>query len=57
VDLILDAEQDEAALRKDHFKRLLKVLPADKAGRYMQIENKIRAAMVYEAAKVMPLAR
>jgi len=57
VEMVLNAEQDEARIRKDHFQRLLKVLPADKAARYMQIENKMRAVIAYEAARVMPLAR
>jgi hypothetical protein len=57
VEMVLDAEQEEAKMRRDHFKRLIKVLPADKAGRYMQIENKIRAVVAYEQARVLPLAR
>jgi Spy/CpxP family protein refolding chaperone len=57
VEQVLEAEQDEARMRRDHFKRLLKVLPADKAARYMQIENKMRAVVDYETARVMPLAR
>ena len=40
-----------------HFKELLKVLPARKAARYMQIENKIDAVMRYETAKVIPLVQ
>lgn len=55
--IVLDAEQDEARIRRKYFERLLKALPADKAARYMQIENKIRAVQAYEAARVMPLAR
>jgi len=33
------------------------VLPAHKAARYMQIENKIQAVVRYEGAKAVPLAR
>ena len=57
VEMVLDAEQEEAKIRRDHFKRLVKVLPADKAARYMQIENKIRSVVAYEQARVLPLAR
>jgi len=57
VQTILDAEQDEVRIRRKYWDRLLKVLPADKAARYMQIENKMRAVQAYETARVMPLAR
>jgi hypothetical protein len=35
--------------------KVLAVLPATKAGRYVQIENKIRAAVRYELAAGIPL--
>jgi len=53
---VLASSLDEARLNQKHFKQLLKVLPASKAARYMQIENKIQAVVRYEAAKVIPLA-
>ena len=52
---ILAAQLKEAQLRQKHFKQLLKVLPARKATRYMQIENKIQAVARYEAARAIPL--
>jgi len=55
VDQIQSAAKDEVQLSEKHFKQLLKVLPAHRAARYMQIENKIRAVVRYEAAKAMPL--
>jgi hypothetical protein len=55
ADQILAAQIKEAQLRQKHFKQLLKVLPARKAARYMQIENKIQAVVRYEAARAIPL--
>jgi hypothetical protein len=55
VEQIQRAAKDEARLSEQQFKQLLKVLPAHKAARYMQIENKIQAVVRYEAAKAMPL--
>ena len=54
---MLAAQKEEARLQDRHFRRLLKVLPAHKAARYMQIENKIQAVVRYEGAKAVPLAR
>jgi Spy/CpxP family protein refolding chaperone len=53
---VLAASVDEARLNQKHFKQLLKVLPASKAARYMQIENKIQAVVRFESAKAIPLA-
>jgi Spy/CpxP family protein refolding chaperone len=53
---VLAASLEEARLNQKHFKQLLKVLPASKAARYMQIENKIQAVVRFEAAKAIPLA-
>lgn len=53
---VLAASLDEARLNQKHFRQLLKVLPASKAARYMQIENKIQAVVRFEAAKSIPLA-
>ena len=57
VEEMLAAEKEIARLRDRHFRRLLKVLPAHKAARYVQIENKIQAVVAYEGAKAVPLAR
>jgi hypothetical protein len=53
----LAIDQDEINLRKTYAGRLIKVLPAKKAARYLQIENKIRAAIRYELAVGIPLAQ
>ena len=53
---VLAASIDEARLRQRHFKKLASVLPAKKAARYMQIENKIQAVLRYETAAAIPLA-
>jgi len=57
VEQMLTAQKDEARLREKHFRQLLKVLPAHKAARYVQIENKIQAIVRIEGAKAVPLAR
>jgi len=53
---VLAASLEEARLQQKHFKQVLKVLPAVKAARYMQIENKIQSVVRFEAAKAIPLA-
>lgn len=53
---VLAASLDEARLNQKHFKQMAKVLPASKAARYMQIENKIQAVVRFEAARAIPLA-
>lgn len=52
----LAVEQDELTLRKRYAARLDGVLAAKKVARYIQIENKIRAALRYELATGIPLA-
>ena len=51
----LAIDQDELTLRKTYAARLNGVLPAMKVARYIQIENKIRAAIGYELAAGIPL--
>jgi hypothetical protein len=51
----LAIDQDELTLRKTYAARLERVLPAKKVARYIQIENKIRAALRYEIAAGIPL--
>ena len=56
--LIEDAsavDDAEATLRRTTLPKILGVLPAAKAARYVQIENKIRAAIRYELAAGIPL--
>lgn len=53
----LAIEQDEVNLRKTYSEKLARVLPAKKVARYLQIENKIRAAIRYDMAVGIPLAK
>ena len=45
----------EAKLKSASVPKVMAVLPATKAARYVQIENKIRAALRYELAAGIPL--
>jgi hypothetical protein len=54
---VLGAGKDQARLHEKHFRQLLKVPPAHKAARYMQIENKMQAVVRYESAKAIPLVQ
>jgi len=54
---VLTIDQDELTMRKTYGARLEKVLPAKKVARYLQIENKIRAAIRYDLAAGIPLAQ
>jgi Spy/CpxP family protein refolding chaperone len=54
---VLAADREQARLHEKHFKELLKVLPARKAARYIQIENKLDAVVRYETAKAIPLVQ
>jgi hypothetical protein len=42
-------------LRGSYVPKVLAAIPATKAARYIQIENKIRAAIRYELAEGIPL--
>jgi hypothetical protein len=50
-------EKAEAGLKESYVPKLSKVLPAKKVGRYIQIENKIRALVKYELAGGIPLVQ
>ena len=52
---VLATDQDEFTLRKTYAARLEGVLPWKDVARYLQIENKIRAAIRYEVASGIPL--
>jgi Spy/CpxP family protein refolding chaperone len=54
---VLEADADEQKLRASQFRKMLDVLPARKAARYMQIENKIDILNRYELAERIPLVR
>ncbi len=51
----LAIDDAEAKLKSASSRKILAVLPATKAARYIQIENKIRAAVRYELAAGIPL--
>ncbi|HEX5128537.1 MAG TPA: hypothetical protein VFV90_02265 [Usitatibacter sp.] len=54
---LLDADAAEQRLREGQLKRLYGTLPARKAIRYMQIENKIRTLNHYDMAAQIPLVQ
>ena len=55
LDEALAIDDAEAKLRSAAVPKILAALPATKAARYIQIENKIRAAIRYELAAGIPL--
>jgi hypothetical protein len=55
TDEAIAIDADEAKLRSTYAAKLSSVLPATKAARYLQIENKIRAALRYDMANAIPL--
>jgi len=48
---------DDAEIRARHrlYNRLIRVVPAIKAARYLQLEGKIRAVQAYDVAEAIPL--
>lgn len=48
-------EVAESKLKQTYADKLSKVIPAAKAARYIQIENKIRAVVRYQLAEAIPL--
>ena len=50
-------DQDEVNLRRKYSAKLNGVIPAKKVARYLQIENKIRAAIRYDLAAGIPLVQ
>ena len=57
IDELVAIEQAEAWLKTSYVPKLSKVLPPKKVARYLQIENKIRAAVKYELASQVPLVQ
>jgi hypothetical protein len=55
LDEALAVDEAEAKLKGSYAPKILATLPATKAARYIQIENKIRAAIRYELAEGIPL--
>jgi hypothetical protein len=54
---LLDADAEEQRLRERQLKKLYAVLPARKAIRYLQIENKIRTLNHYDMGTQIPLVQ
>jgi hypothetical protein len=50
-------DEAETKLKTTHVPKILAALPAAKAARYVQIENKIRAVIRYELAAGIPLVK
>jgi len=55
LDEAIAIDDAEAKLKSATVPKVMAVLPATKAARYVQIENKIRAALRYELAAGIPL--
>ena len=57
IDEMVSIEKADGGLQASFAPKLGKVLPPKKVARYLQIENKIRAALKYELAANIPLAQ
>jgi hypothetical protein len=57
LDEAMAVDDAEAKLKGSYVPKVLATLPATKAARYIQIENKIRAALRYELAEGIPLVQ
>jgi hypothetical protein len=52
---VVEADAEEQKLRESTMRKLMAALPARKAARYLQIENKIRAIHRFDLAERVPL--
>jgi hypothetical protein len=57
VDELVVIEQVDGGLQASFAPKLSKALPSKKVARYLQVENKIRAAIKYELAANIPLVQ
>jgi Spy/CpxP family protein refolding chaperone len=57
ADELIAADEDELRARRTLHNAVVKVLPAKKATRYMQLEGKIRSLQAYEVASAFPLVK
>ena len=57
IDDWIAIDQDEVKLRGANAEKVMKVLPARKAARYLQIEYEYRTLVRYDLAALVPLAR
>lgn len=51
------ADEVEVKARRTLYNKVIKVLPAKKAARYLQLESKIRAVQAYDIATAIPLIK
>jgi Spy/CpxP family protein refolding chaperone len=54
---LIAADEAEMKARRTMHNRVMRALPAKKAARYFQLENKIRAVQAYDAAAAIPLVK
>jgi len=57
ADEALSIDEAEIKMRRSYATQLAKILPGKKAARYLQLENKIRAAIRYDLASGIPLVQ
>ena len=57
LDEALAVDEAELKLKSSYMPKIVGALPVTKAARYIQIENKIRAAIRYELADGIPLVQ
>jgi len=57
IDELVAIEKADGGLQASYAPKLSKVLPPKKVARYLQIENKIRAALKYELAANIPVVQ
>ena len=57
LDEWLALDKDEASHRKTYAGKVVQVLPAKKAARYLQIENEYRLLLKYDLAATVPLVQ
>lgn len=52
---LVASDENEVKARRALYNRVMRALPAKKAGRYLQLESKIRALQNYDIAVAFPL--
>ena|SRR5688572_690689 len=54
---VIESDVEEVRLRERSLRKMIAALPARKAVRYIQIENKLRALNRFDVAETIPLVR
>jgi len=57
LDQFLAVDEEALKVRRAHVKKFLKVLPAKRVARYVQVENKLNAIVNYDLARGIPLVK